>query len=161
MIEGSDADAGRKVGDSCALGAVRGIKVGGQIDEVGDADGAVVIQITFLPGDGGAAGIEIRSQVDEVGDADRAVEVQIADAGQTDLDVRIAVDIVNPRQADAGAGVEGLAGIVNALGRNGMADDVGILYKRPKGCLGGRQISDVNAKCIEGAGGGGERRSRL
>src|SRR3954471_20214277 len=90
------------------------IEIGGQVDEVGNGYRTVVIQITFLPGDARGAGIEVGSQVDEVGNGDGSVEIEIADAGKADLDVPIAVGVVDAGQGDAGSGVGGFAGIENA-----------------------------------------------
>ena len=71
-------------------------------------------------------------QIDEVGDANRAVQIQIADAGQANLDVLIAMGIGDAGQADAGAGMGCLAGIINAVVGSQGTGGVGILNSRPE-----------------------------
>ena len=110
-----DAKAFGEARDGRGVRAIRRIEIGGQVDEVGNGHAAIVIQITFLPGDVRATGIEIRRQIYEVGNCHLIVQVQIADAGQANLNVGISVRIIKPRQPDACAGVGGLAGVVNSI----------------------------------------------
>src|ERR1051325_2468219 len=93
-------------------------EVAGKVDEVGDGDHSVVVQITFLP----AAGfVEVGGEVDEVGDADRAVEIHIAD-GRVEDEHFVAGEIVF---AEEGAVPRAAGGFVADDAEAGVADTGG------------------------------------
>ena len=46
-------------GDRECFSGVAGVEIGGEVDEVADGDGVVVIEIAFLPGDVWAAVAEV------------------------------------------------------------------------------------------------------
>jgi len=58
-------------------------EVSGQVDEVGNGDNLIVVDIALTPA---AALIEVRGKVDEVADADGLVKVEIANDGVGDDD---------------------------------------------------------------------------
>lgn len=77
--------------------------MGGEIDEVGDGDLAVEIQVALFNVGGGLA--EVGAELNEVGDGDGAIEVQVADEGVADED---GVDI-DGLVVEFGEGVGGVA----------------------------------------------------
>src|SRR5882672_2031076 len=92
--------------DCNRLAGITAAEVGREVDEIGDGDAAVVINIALLPG--GIRRAEMGCQLDEVGDGDDAVEIQIADAGGTDEQGWIAVGVGNGREAEGRVGMSAL-----------------------------------------------------
>jgi len=90
------------------LAGVGGVEVAGEVNEVGDGDRAVVIQIAILPG---AGAIEVSGEVNEIGDGDGAVEVEIADARQTDQQTVVTMCVGPNGHANGGAGMTRSTGV--------------------------------------------------
>src|SRR2546422_8828284 len=95
------------------IAGVAGVEITRQVDEVRDGDQAIVVEITFLPGD--AAGIEMRREIDEVRNRNSAIEIEITDAGGTDEDHLLAVRVGQLGQAEGGAGMGSEAGIKDTI----------------------------------------------
>ena len=71
--DGEKEESGRFGNEGDVVGG--GAEVGGEVDEVGDGDGRVVVEIAVGPGDLRTGFVEVRPKLDEVGDGDLAVEV--------------------------------------------------------------------------------------
>ena len=79
--------------------------MGGELDEVGDGDSVVVIDVAFLPGDVRAGRVEVGGEVDEVADGDDAVKIEIANSRGANQQVAVAVSVGELGDADAGVGM--------------------------------------------------------
>jgi hypothetical protein len=123
-------------------------EMGGEVDEVADADLVVVIEVAILPGGVGLA--EVGGEVDEVGDGDGVVEVEVADEGGTEecfaageggdwaevgIERSAGGAVADGGEAEVGigdaaddsaAGVEAVANLVGDGGEIGGADDEGV-----------------------------------